>query len=380
MTNFAAASQAEESLRAHLSEPKVDWEFVKSALNELPVATEASTRTSLANDPMGRSLLIDILAKDPTVEVIEASLRAFPDALVMNVSAYFAASQCQDLDVIRSLVCYSQQQQMTAECPYPWIMMSHISAVAAEAIIRKYPQGVLEQCKGSIHCLLDQTIFSVDEFKRRLPADPSWWEKLILMLKSIEHESLDESKQFHPIHTLVHRVVSKPEFFMNLKVAQHIVWLLHQLRLKYPSLFCLVDGNGDAPLHVALRATCNTGPGIAYARDLVAVLVDSFKKSASLVTREEGRLPLFLGLENGWPCHDVLVTAAPHSLHRRDTVTRLYPFQVAACTKPYDYRKRATKRAKKDMIGDLNVVYALLRQDPLQAQRRFGGVEAMDVA
>lgn len=366
MTDNAAA--AEKSLREHItgSNVSVNWQFVKSTLRELPVATEKSTRASLEDDPMGRALLIDILSRDPSVEVVEDCLRTFPDALVMNVSAYFTASQCHDLSIIRSLVRFYQKRQATDSCPYSWITMSHVSVEAAEAVIREYPQGVLQKCDGSKVCLLDRILFSVDDFKHRQP-DPSWWEKLVLMLKAAEHPTLEEEKtQFNPIHFLVRRVVTHSEFFKNRKVAQLVVWLLHQLRLKFPSLFRIVDSNGDAPLHVVLRATCKTGPGFAYARDLVAVLVDSYRQSASLVTREEGRLPLFVGLENGWPCHDVLLRAAPHSLHRRDPRTCLYPFQVAACAKPST--KKRSKRARTDGPGDLDVIYSLLRQDPLQVR------------
>jgi len=244
--------------------------------------------------------------------------------------------------------------------------MSHVSAEAADAIIQEYPQGVLQPCDGSKYSLLDRTLFSVDNFKLRQP-DPSWWDKLILMLKVAEHGSAleEEGLHFHPIHFLVQKVVARPEFFKNRKVAQLTVWLLHQLSLKYPCLFRAMDGNGDTPLHVALRASCIAGPGsIAHAKDLVAILVDAYNRSASIVTRE-GRLPLFMALENGWPCHDVLVRAAPHSLHRRDPITCLYPFQVAACSKP---SKQRNKRAKTEGAGELDLIYDLLRQDPLQAR------------
>jgi len=361
------AAHAEQSLRAHIAGPNVDWDYVKSTLGALQVATEVNTRGSLADDAMGRSLLIDMLAKDPSVDAVDACLRAFPDALAMNISAFFMASRCGDLNIIRSLVRTCQERQSTEDkCPYPWITMSHVSSAAAEAIIRESPQGVLQQCQASKYCLLDRTLFSVDDFKHRRP-DPSWWDKLVLMLKAAEHGTLEhEDHEFHPIHTLVHRVVTRPEFFKSRKVAQLIVWLLHQLRLKYPSLFRIVDGNGDTPLHVVLRAPCTAGPGTAYARDLIAVLVDAHSKSASLVTREDGRLPLFLGLENGWPCHDVLVSAAPHSLHRRDPVTCVYPFQVAACAKPAC--RKPTKRARMEGSSELDTVFSLLRQDPLQAR------------
>lgn len=364
MQNNITSNHGVPSLRSHLVGQHVDWNYVKSALADLPVASEQSTRGSEENDPMGRALLVAILSKDPSIDVIEACLRAFPDALVMNISACFMASRCHDLNVIRSMIRYQKRQSPPDTCPYPWISMSHVSVRAAEAIIEEYPQGVLEQCIGSKYCLLDRTIFSVDAFKHRQP-DASWYDKLILMLKAAEHVQLNEKTTFHPIHTLVHRVVTRAEFFKKRKVAQLVVGLLHQLRLKDVSLFRIVDKNGDTPLHVVLRASCQTGPGFPYAQDFITVLVDANRKSASLVTRE-GRLALHHGLENGWPCHEVLLRAAPHSLHRRDPITGLYPFQLAACAKPT--RRKSSKRARsEESCGDLDVIYSLLRQDPLQA-------------
>jgi hypothetical protein len=363
MQNTDTGDIGGQLLQAHLASNNLNWNFVKSTLANLPVASEESTRGSLKDDPMGRSLLVDLLSKDPSIDVIEACLRAFPDSLVMNVSAYFMASQCRDLNIIRSMIRYQKRQALDT-CPYPWIGMSHVPIKAAEAIIEEYPQGVLEPCFGSKYCLLDRTLFAPDDLQRRQPAG-SWFEKLILMLKSAELVTRnDKSTTFHPIHTLIRRIMTRSEFFKKRSVAQHCVWLLYQLRLKYPSLFRIVDGNGDAPIHVLLKSPCLVGPGSAYAQDFIAILVDAYGTSASLVTRE-GRLPLHLGLANGWPCHEILLRAAPHSLHRRDPVTFLCPFQLAACAKPI--RRKSSKRARTETSGDLDVIYSLLRQDPLQA-------------
>lgn len=352
-------AEAEQSLHAHFAGEKVDWRFVVSALRKLPVATESKTRKSVAVDPMGRRLLIDLLSKDPPVDAVEACLRAFPDALTMNVSAYFTACRCQDLSVFTWLIRYSLRRETYSKCPYSWITMSHVSFEAAQAIIREYPLGVLQQCTGSEYCLLDQTLFVVDNIEQ-----PQLWDKLVVMLKAAEHSSLDEKKDFHPIHTLVHRVVTRSEFFEDRKNAQRIVWLLHQLHLLYPELFRILDSNGNAPLHIALEASCLSGPGTVYAQNLVSILVDSYKGSASLVTPKEGRLPMVLALENEWPCHDILLRAAPHSLHRRDPVTCLYPFQIAACAK-LSRRKNPTRVKVGDGHQELNIIYSLLRQDPL---------------
>lgn len=372
-------------IRDFLSGPNVDWNRVEFEISRLPVATEVNTRKSTEDDPMGRCLISTILsANDPPANharVIEGCLRSFPDCLVMNVSAFFAACQLKDLSIIQRLIRFSLKRETrgTPTCPYMWILMSPVSPKAAEAIIQAYPQGVLQECQGSTYCLLDRILFAAAEYRYH-GFDNNWWEKIVLLLKAMQHESLDDDKhQFHPIHYLLHRVLTRPDFFKKRSVAKRIVWFLHQLRLRHPSLFRLVDDNGDTPLHVVLRITCQEGPGIyAYASEIITILIDSFKQSAFLVTRNEGRLPIFLALENGWPCYEVLIRAFPQALHRRDPITCLYPFQVAASrAKPSICDRKVAKRAKTQGSGgdaqQLDAIYTLLRQDPLQARMQGHG-------
>ena len=353
------AAQANRNLRSHLAGDHPNWEFVKMQLRKLPVSTELSTRGCTDEDPMGRSLLLGILTKDPPIDVVNETMRAFPDALVVNVSAYFLASRCNDLNVIRSIIRICVAMADPGICPYPWISMSHVSVGAAKVIIEEYPEGVLQKCIGSKHSLLDRELFSVENFRDCQPK-PCWWEKLVLMLRAAEHGTIEATpSSCHPIHTALRRALMNPDFFKNQKVTQRVVWLMHQLRLKDPTLFRQTDQNGDLPLHVALRATCTAGSGFAQTKDLIAVLVDAHAESARTKTAE-GRLPIHLGLENGWPCHDVLLQVAPDCLQSKDPKTGLYPFQLAACAKTWDKKRKRTQ--------GLDTTYALLRKDPLQAR------------
>lgn len=64
------------------------------------------------------------------------------------------------------------------------------------------------------------------------------------------------------------------------------------------------------------------------ARALTQLLLEANPTSASRWA--EGKLPLHLAIENGWPCHDLLLAAYPDALDAPDPSTELFPFQVAA--------------------------------------------------
>jgi hypothetical protein len=67
-----------------------------------------------------------------------------------------------------------------------------------------------------------------------------------------------------------------------------------------------------------------------------------------------GRLALHMAVENGWPCHDLLLAVFPEALDVPDRKTELFPFQTAA---------------KEDMSKtSLDVTFELLRANPTHAR------------
>jgi hypothetical protein len=91
----------------------------------------------------------------------------------------------------------------------------------------------------------------------------------------------------------------------------------------------------------------------------VKLLVAAHPDSARYVL--EGRLPIHLAVENGWPCHDLLLCVHPEALNIRDQATGFVPFQSAAMSEAGDL--------------SLDVTFELFRADPVNAliqQSRIG--------
>ena len=139
-------------------------------------------------------------------------------------------------------------------------------------------------------------------------------------------------------------------------MAHHVLWLLHQLRLTDRWVFEKRADDGSFPLHFVLVQPCNLeGSGLTVARELVKILLEAHPISARQVYH--GRLPLHLAIENGWPCHDLLLAAFPEALDIPDPKTELYPFQTAA-------------RAKESCSQcELDLTYELLRANPTHAMQ-----------
>lgn len=86
---------------------------------------------------------------------------------------------------------------------------------------------------------------------------------------------------------------------------------------------------GNYPLHFLLSHKCTADPsGVVAARELIKILLEAHPASAKHMVR--GRLPLHMAIENGWPCHDLLLSIFPKALDAPDPKTGLFPFQTAA--------------------------------------------------
>lgn len=358
----------------------VDWDALREFLRCHPIATEENTRSSTEDDPMGRVLLVEIVSRDPPVDVVDEALRVFPDSLTLNVSSFFAACQSASSDVIRILARHVTQKKKKGDldiaCPYPWIVFSLVPARGARVLLEEYPQGALQVMPSnrfsSNACPLDHMLFPASGSTKSRKPDPQWWEKLKLMLMVEEYGTvkIQNERSLRPVHAILRRIMNRPQFFKDRKEVQHILWLLHQLQVTEPHLFQERDRKGNFPLHAILRGKY-VGPCFEAARELIIMLVQAHPASARIGTIE-GRLPIHLALENGWPCHDVLLEAAPEALQVRDMKTGLYPFQTAACSNTSwgENRKRSRKASQ---ATALDITYTLLREDPIQARGLMEG-------
>jgi hypothetical protein len=157
-----------------------------------------------------------------------------------------------------------------------------------------------------------------------------------------------------------------------------VLWLLHQLRSTDRWVFEKQHAHdGSYPLHFVLSHKC-CGPegNLPVARELVKILLEACPASAKH-SMQGGRLALHAALENGWPCHDLLLAVHPEALDIPDPKTGLFPFQSAAL---FDWNRDPNavlddKKAAPATVSpalqfcDLDVTYELLRANPTYASQ-----------
>ena len=116
------------------------------------------------------------------------------------------------------------------------------------------------------------------------------------------------------------------------------------------------EKTGNLPLHIACRMHDNS----AFNRDDVLLELLSLYASAAKVKNRLGQLPLHIALsvEDQWSFKPIneLLKANPSSHEEVDTVSKLYPFQLAAVGK------------KEAACDQLSSIYALLRKSPVLAK------------
>jgi len=343
-----------------LSLSSIDWEAVNLFLQALPIA-DNSSRCSLQDDPMGRLFLGTLLSRNPPLASVQYALRVFPDAASGNPAAFFTACRHASLCALKLLLRHNVVRSRTTcnndnkeECPYPWILSEHIPLEGAKALIELYPQGVLmpsTYLKG--FCPLDYFLLSQDMIDQR-DFDVTLWNKFKMML--FASDCCCPQVVISPVHAILDRIFSKTsEFFLNPKVAQHVLWLLHQLRWTDRSVFGKQGRDGSFPLHYILRHPCLTKECMVAARELVKIVLEAHPASSCQVIN--GRLPLHLAIQNGWPCHDLLLAACPDGLNIVDPETDLLPFQTAAA-------------AASEPSHILDLTYELLRSNPTHARTK----------
>lgn len=111
--------------------------------------------------------------------------------------------------------------------------------------------------------------------------------------------------------------------------------------------------DGELSLHSVVSGTYHSRFGIGGARQIVTYFLAKYANAAK-IQNSSGELPLHLAIVNGWPCHDLLVAAAPMALETRSVQSKLYPYQLAASVPD-----------KMNGFGGLNILYELIRESPL---------------
>ena len=105
--------------------------------------------------------------------------------------------------------------------------------------------------------------------------------------------------------------------------------------------------------------------GLVIARELCKVVIAGFpeatKHPMEKLRTDQHLLPLHNAIENGWPCHDLMLSVFPESLEIADPRTGLFPFQTAAACSS----DTTTDGGEDRHQMALNVTFELLRSNPL---------------
>jgi hypothetical protein len=317
---------------------------------------------------MGRLLLGSLLSKNPPQASVMYALQAFPDALHQNPAAFFTACRDASPETLGLMMRHSTQASKSDnECPYPWIISGHVSMEGAQALLDAHPEGVLKPCQSlSGLCLVDYFLMSSDMIEHR-NFDITLWNKFKLVLLAAAFcYNEKQSDQLSPVHVILKRIISSRDFLTDTQQAQHVLWLLHQLRWTDQWIFEKQDIDGSYPLHLVLGQPCIVeGSCLAVARELVKVLLEAHPESARHTIH--GRLALHMAVENGWPCHDLLLAVFPEALDILDPKTELFPFQTAARAARAKEQPPCATAAAAAAFCELDVTYELLRANPTHA-------------
>jgi hypothetical protein len=301
---------------------------------------------------------------------LDAVLGVFPDALTKNPAAFFTACRDATPQLVARMMRYTTNHHdlnstsQQPECPYPWIVSHHVTIECTKAMLEVYPQGVLQPSSLlKSYNLLDYFLMSPDMIEQRT-FDLELWNKFKLILVAAESCNKDESCaakcQISPVQTILKRVLSC-SVLDDTKRAQHVLWLLHQLRWTDQWVFEKQSLDGRFPIHFVLSHKCTSDrSGLVAARELVKILLEAHPVSATHWIY--GRLPLHMAIENGWPCHDLLLAIFPEALDSPDHHTDLFPFQTAA--------KHLMSSSSSPI--SLDVTYELLRANPTHASPSMG--------
>jgi hypothetical protein len=111
-------------------------------------------------------------------------------------------------------------------------------------------------------------------------------------------------------------------------------------------------------LHDVLSCKFHPRFGVSGARSLVKFILKKFPSSIQQLNKD-GCLPLHIGIANGWPCHDLLVSAAPSALEVKDPKTGFYPFLTAA------HADIQVIHNEDKQLTELSALYELIRWGPL---------------
>ena len=124
-------------------------------------------------------------------------------------------------------------------------------------------------------------------------------------------------------------------------------------------------------IHDVLDGPFHPRFGISGARALTKFVLDKFPSLAE-TPNAHGCYPIHLAIANGWPCHDLIVGAAPFTLEMKNK-NDMYPYQIAACA------KGSNSSIGRNETIRLSTLFEIIREGPLLLEDRFEGCSISSV-
>ena len=238
-----------------LRNPVVDWTVVNGLLQQLAYIVASSSATNdftfistTEQDPLGRSFVSSLLARNPPPAILNVVLQVYPESLRCNPVAFFTACRFAAPQTVTQMMNHclrtgviNSKNNEEQECPYPWILSSHISADGAKSILQAYPQGVLQRSSSLSDglCPLDFILMSPEMVQQR-KFDMTMWTKFKLILVAAERcvanssggcdgTQKREDAGLSPVHVILKRIMSRPGMYggnRNIRfLVQGLEWL-----------------------------------------------------------------------------------------------------------------------------------------------------------
>jgi hypothetical protein len=220
----------------------------------------------------------------------------------------------------------------------------------------------------------------LEEWSREEVVSCLFWVKVVQLLRAFSKTLASDDHDFHLVHTAMAAPSCPPP-------------VAHMTSLMFPGELVVRDSKGRFPLHHAAKREWHcfdwkneendTAAHKLLSGESLEVLKNAIRVTPSQVTRvvdDEGRLVLHYVIDTFvtaacsknrlMSAHETVVESMLHvvkdllfehpaSLERRDGITKLYPFQQAACA-------ASNNESQQDLNEmHLSIVYMLLQENPL---------------
>ena len=337
---------------------EIDWKLLQKQIPNYPAV--------IIGDELGAHLLQSVLRTDPPCEVIRDIIKVYPKSCV-NMDSFYAACQYASDDAVQLLMRRTMKARKIEGIT--WGMLAFLGDARirirhAEFLLQCVPEALVDPMHG---------MFGVSPLDRMISGAfihggyDEWVGKLKLALWTAENGSLSGlgSRPFFPFHALIKRLVSSDFMgvqFGALSFANSLTACVEAERPSDPP-FHQLDQRGNLPLHIALQHVCDTVLGLTGERKLIKFLLNANPDSV-MVRDENGKLPIVLAIENGWPAYDIITNACPEeykeggddkTLHRN-----LLLHDVLTC----QYNQRY------GISGARSLIKFLLKKFPSSVERR----------